>query len=186
MAEEKLANQSSEIMTPYDVVEYLKLPLSTVYKLSQEGKLAATKFGKHWRYLKSDIESYLTGLNTMDAYGAATDRRRFPRKVCAINAVFEVNVPDVKKCKGLGTIRNISSGGALLEIGSLIMEGQFMLRGDPVVLSFDSLDMDSPSIDEELHGTILRFEQGERTSVWIQFLETSFGAAGQLVACVAG
>lgn len=184
MKDGNAVSSNPEIMTPREVSEYLKLPLSTVYKLSQEGKLQGTKFGKHWRYLKSDIESYLTGLNAMDSYGAAHDRRRFPRKICDVGAVFEVNVPDIKKCKGQGVIRNISVGGALLEIGTIRIEGQFILRGDPVVLTLETIE--DPTLDEELRGTIVRFEQGEHTCIWIQFGEASFGAADRVVARVAG
>jgi excisionase family DNA binding protein len=179
-------SSNPEIMTPKEVSEYLKLPLSTVYKLSQEGKLQGTKFGKHWRYLKSDIESYLTGLNTMDSYGAAMDRRRFPRKVCDIDAVFEVDVPDIKKCKGQGIIRNISVGGALLEIGTIRIEGQFIMRGDPVVLTLGSFDPGAPDVDGPLHGTIVRFEQGDHTCIWVQFREASFEVADKVVTGLAG
>ncbi len=179
-------SSNPEIMTPKDVAEYLKLPLSTVYKLSQEGKLQGTKFGKHWRYLRSDIESYLTGLNALGSYGAAMERRRFPRKVCDIGAVFEVNVPDLKRCKGHGTIRNISVGGALLEIGTLTIDGQFIMRGDPVVLTVEGLELGDLGAEEKLHGTIIRFEQGEHTCIWIQFGEASFGAADRVMGRLAG
>jgi len=40
----------SEFLTAQEVAEYLRLPLSTVYKLVQDHKLPGFKVGKHWRF----------------------------------------------------------------------------------------------------------------------------------------
>jgi len=45
-----------EILNIKEVSSYLKIPVSTVYKLVQEGKVPAVKFGKHWRFLKKDLD----------------------------------------------------------------------------------------------------------------------------------
>jgi excisionase family DNA binding protein len=45
-----------EILNIKEVSDYLKIPVSTVYKLIQEGKLPAVKLGKHWRLMKRDID----------------------------------------------------------------------------------------------------------------------------------
>ncbi len=45
-----------EILNIKEVSGYLKIPVSTVYKLAQSGKVPAVKVGKHWRFLKRDIE----------------------------------------------------------------------------------------------------------------------------------
>jgi excisionase family DNA binding protein len=55
--------ESKVVITPKEVASYLRLPLSTVYKLTREGTLPGVKFGKHWRYVKAEIDSYLTGLS---------------------------------------------------------------------------------------------------------------------------
>ncbi len=47
---------SDEILNIREVSQYLKIPVSTVYKLVQEGKVPAVKFGKHWRFLKKDLD----------------------------------------------------------------------------------------------------------------------------------
>ena len=46
---------SDEILNIKEVSNYLKIPVSTVYKLVQDGKVPAVKFGKHWRFMKKDL-----------------------------------------------------------------------------------------------------------------------------------
>jgi len=47
------------VFTIDDLVVYLKLPKSTVYKLAQEGKIPGQKVGKHWRFSKETVEKWL-------------------------------------------------------------------------------------------------------------------------------
>ncbi len=47
------------IFTIDDLVVYLKLPKSTVYKLAQEGKIPGQKVGRHWRFHRETINSWL-------------------------------------------------------------------------------------------------------------------------------
>ncbi len=47
------------VFTIDDLVVYLKLPKSTVYKLAQEGKIPGQKVGRHWRFHKKVIERWL-------------------------------------------------------------------------------------------------------------------------------
>ncbi len=56
---------SDEILNVKEVSQYLKIPVSTVYKLVQDGKVPAVKFGKHWRFLKKDIEHLFEMKNWM-------------------------------------------------------------------------------------------------------------------------
>ena len=51
----------NRIMTIKDVSVFLKIPVSTIYTLAQQGKLKGAKFGRHWRFLEGDILSYLHG-----------------------------------------------------------------------------------------------------------------------------
>jgi excisionase family DNA binding protein len=48
--------KSDDILTIKDVAKYLRLPVSTIYKLVQDGKIPAVKVGKHWRFLKKDLQ----------------------------------------------------------------------------------------------------------------------------------
>ena len=45
-----------EIFNIKEVSDYLKIPISTIYKLVQGGKVPAIKVGKHWRFMKKDID----------------------------------------------------------------------------------------------------------------------------------
>lgn len=47
------------VFTIDDLVVYLKLPKSTVYKLAQEGKIPGQKVGRHWRFHKNVIDRWL-------------------------------------------------------------------------------------------------------------------------------
>jgi excisionase family DNA binding protein len=47
---------SDEILNIKEVSDYLKIPVSTIYKLVQDGKVPAVKVGKHWRFMKKDID----------------------------------------------------------------------------------------------------------------------------------
>lgn len=50
-----MTNDSNKILTIQELSRYLKVPLSTLYGLTQKGKIPAVKVGKHWRYLEKDI-----------------------------------------------------------------------------------------------------------------------------------
>ncbi len=44
------------VMNIKEVSEYLKIPISTVYRLAQNGSIPAAKIGKHWRFMKKDLD----------------------------------------------------------------------------------------------------------------------------------
>jgi excisionase family DNA binding protein len=48
---------SDEILNIKEVSDYLKIPVSTLYKLIQDGRIPATKLGKHWRFMKKDLDN---------------------------------------------------------------------------------------------------------------------------------
>jgi excisionase family DNA binding protein len=45
----------NEVLNIKEMSEYLRMPVSTVYKLTEEGRLPSIKIGKHWRYMKKDL-----------------------------------------------------------------------------------------------------------------------------------
>ena len=49
-----------EVMTIEELGEYLQVAKSTLYKLAQDGKVPGQKVGKHWRFSKSAIDSWLS------------------------------------------------------------------------------------------------------------------------------
>lgn len=48
------------VFTIDELVAYLKLPKSTIYKLAQEGKIPGQKIGRHWRFHRETIDAWLT------------------------------------------------------------------------------------------------------------------------------
>ena len=48
---------SEDILNIKEVADFLRIPVSTIYKLAQDGKVPAVKVGKHWRFMKKDLES---------------------------------------------------------------------------------------------------------------------------------
>ncbi len=55
-----------EIMTIAETSKYIRVPLSTLYKLAQSGKIPCQKVGRHWRFRKETINNWmdLTGFNS--------------------------------------------------------------------------------------------------------------------------
>jgi excisionase family DNA binding protein len=59
MSSHKAAGLENEILTVLDVARFLRVPKSTVYKLARVGELPASKIGKHWRFLRRDIQDWV-------------------------------------------------------------------------------------------------------------------------------
>jgi excisionase family DNA binding protein len=51
--------QPDPVMTIDDLAEYLKLSKSSVYKLCQAGKIPGQKVGRHWRFHRDVIDTWL-------------------------------------------------------------------------------------------------------------------------------
>jgi excisionase family DNA binding protein len=45
-----------DILNIKEAANFLRIPVSTIYKFAQEGKVPAIKVGKHWRFLKKDLQ----------------------------------------------------------------------------------------------------------------------------------
>jgi excisionase family DNA binding protein len=48
-----------QVLTIEEASRYLRIPLSTIYKLAQEGKIPCQKVGRHWRFRKETIDHWL-------------------------------------------------------------------------------------------------------------------------------
>ena len=57
------------LMDTAEVARYLKMHVKTIVNMVERGELKAYKVGRHWRYRKSDIDTYLE------------QRRNIPRAV---------------------------------------------------------------------------------------------------------
>lgn len=47
------------MLTIDELSAYLKIAKSTLYKLSQEGRVPGQKVGRHWRFRKNAIDRWL-------------------------------------------------------------------------------------------------------------------------------
>lgn len=52
------------VLTIDELVVYLKLPKSTIYKLCQEGQIPGHKVGRHWRFHRMTIDQWLRSEST--------------------------------------------------------------------------------------------------------------------------
>lgn len=68
-----------DIMTVEECARYLKMSTSTIYKLSQEGKLPATKVGNQWRFRKTKIDQWLDERSGQRNGGPRSKSRRHVR-----------------------------------------------------------------------------------------------------------
>lgn len=48
-----------DFFTADELSKALRVPKTTLYTLSQQGKIPALKIGKHWRYVKSEIKKWV-------------------------------------------------------------------------------------------------------------------------------
>ncbi len=56
---DQLSRTDGEILTVLEVARFLRVPKSTVYKLARLGQLPASKVGKHWRFLRRDVQRWI-------------------------------------------------------------------------------------------------------------------------------
>ncbi|PWB56034.1 MAG: DNA-binding protein [Anaerolineales bacterium] len=54
-----MRNSLPEIMTIGEAAQYLRISLSSLYKLAQDGKIPCQKVGKHWRFRKEAVDRWL-------------------------------------------------------------------------------------------------------------------------------
>lgn len=51
------------ILTIEEASKFLRIPLSSLYKLAQEGKVPCQKVGRHWRFHQATLTDWLAGKN---------------------------------------------------------------------------------------------------------------------------
>ncbi len=54
-----MADDLPPVMTIEEASKYLQIPLSSLYKLAQDGKIPCQKVGRHWRFRKETIDHWL-------------------------------------------------------------------------------------------------------------------------------
>ena len=48
-----------DVMTIQETSRYLRIPVSSLYKLAQEGRIPCQKVGRHWRFNRSTLEKWI-------------------------------------------------------------------------------------------------------------------------------
>lgn len=48
-----------EILTISEAAQYLRISLSSLYKLAQDGRIPAQKVGKHWRFHRQTLINWV-------------------------------------------------------------------------------------------------------------------------------
>ena len=51
--------EKEDILTPKEASNYLKLSLTTIYRLSRKGKIPSYKIGKSWRINKLLLDNWI-------------------------------------------------------------------------------------------------------------------------------
>lgn len=152
-------NKSSRVLTTQEVSEYLRIPVSSVWRLARKGKVRGVKVGKHWRYLETDIQAFLRESN---GHSQNRDNRSHPRLRCEIPAKLTILLSEKNEFPIGGMIRNISEGGALL-----VYEGASVEAGDPVKIVFAIERNQSPKL--ELLGRVIHRSENSKPQIGIKF-----------------
>lgn len=132
-------------LTTKEVSKYLGIPLRTVYRLAEQGKIKSIRIGGKLRFFKDDIEKHYY-LGTDFSYEPARrntefiERRTFPRINTNLISRYSVNLPPFKDFNTEGLIKNISANGVLL-----ITKGEGLDEieiDDPIELDFNLISKD--------------------------------------------
>ncbi|MBN2148872.1 MAG: helix-turn-helix domain-containing protein [Anaerolineales bacterium] len=70
-----MENQVSEIMTIEDVADYLRIPVSSAYKLAQQGKLPGQKIGRHWRFYRPSLIDWVASAAAESSHTPSSQSR---------------------------------------------------------------------------------------------------------------
>lgn len=126
---------SDKIIGAYEASEILRIPLSSLYYLSNTGKVRAIRVGRRWRYRKIDIEHYAVygtaGLNKKQGT-IRRERRQSPRINCHILCKYKVGLPN-RNHSAESIIKNIGATGLFLDISNHFSAG----IDDPVEMYFE-------------------------------------------------
>lgn len=73
-----MENHPPDIMTIEEVADYLRVPVSSLYKLAQQGRIPASKVGRHWRFRREFIDRWIDeqALGSKSGTLEAKDTRR--------------------------------------------------------------------------------------------------------------
>lgn len=55
-----MSNIFPDIMTIGEAAQYLRISLSSLYKIAQDGRIPCQKVGRHWRFRREAINQWLS------------------------------------------------------------------------------------------------------------------------------
>jgi len=129
----KPGDPQNNVMTILDISVYLKIPVSTVYEWAKKGIIRGVKIGKHWRFLESDIHSYLDSKSAQPiAPESEVERRGVARLNTEIPAELAVLLMSKNGTAHQGRIENISESGALFAESRTEARLKQLAVGDPI------------------------------------------------------
>ncbi len=67
-----LSQEEDTILTTQEACDYLRISRPTYVKYVHTGRIKATKVGKGWRVLKSELDRFLKGDNGDESFKNAT------------------------------------------------------------------------------------------------------------------
>ena len=56
-----MGDEFPEVMTIQETSSYLRIPISSLYKLAQEGRIPCQKVGRHWRFHRTSLVNWIAG-----------------------------------------------------------------------------------------------------------------------------
>ena len=56
-----MAKPVPDIMNIEETSRYLRIPVSSLYKLAQSGKIPCQKIGRHWRFHRQTLDQWVAG-----------------------------------------------------------------------------------------------------------------------------
>jgi len=74
-----MANQLPDILTIQETSQYLRIPLTSMYKLAQEGKIPCQKVGRHWRFHRGALDRWLQQMPKGVALQNASEATETPK-----------------------------------------------------------------------------------------------------------
>jgi len=59
---------NDEMLTPNEVAEFLKVPVTAIWRWCREGTLPAVKIGKYWRISQNNLNEFLKANSNSNRY----------------------------------------------------------------------------------------------------------------------
>ena len=154
--------ETEHLLTAKEVASFLKIPLSTLYSLTKQGKLKGIKVGKHWRYTEDDLHRFLEHPEAIKGFAPEhpEEKRNHPRINCELPARISVLLDRRNEFKE-GVIYDVGVGGARFVGGG---RHEAIQVGDPIQINFDL-----PGCSIQAQGRVVRQDLDSTVSLGIKF-----------------